>query len=180
MANNNLDGLGALFSNGLIREIIADQATSQIRKNGVRLGEAGLEKMKNMDSKDILNVAESIFGTFAQATAPKTSETPREEPRERVAEESVKIAPEPSPEAPAPAAPIVVEVEVAPVKETLKEEGKVSEALAVLEAVFSGMTPAGRDTAIASVMRLVEAASDNGLTGEHAGWIARLYGNHQI
>lgn len=189
--NPGMDGITSLFSNKLLRDLVTEQAIKGLRNGGVRLGESATDKLKGLDATDVMGIAEQFFGGLAQATSPKEpvkSETPAP-PAPRPEEKAPKPEPAPKPadvskpaEDVTDSAPVEeVKVEIS-VKEpvTAEDQRKVAEALAVLETVFTSLTPATRDTAIASVMRLVESASGNGLTGEHAAWIARLYGNRQL
>lgn len=191
--NPGMDGINAIFSNKLLRDVVADQALRGLRNSGVRLGESGLEKLKDMNPSDVIGLAEQFFGGISQATAPQETEKPKPAPSPAPRSEKATPAPQPAPTPadvftapaekaakPAPVEEVTVEVVVKDAATSDAEEKKVAEALTVLEAIFSTQTPATRDTAIAAVMRLVESASGNGLTGEHATWIARLYGNHQL
>lgn len=185
MTNNpGTDGISSIFSSKLMRDLITDQAVKGLRNGGVRLGENGLDKLRGLDTSDVMGVVDQILGGITQATSmeekePKPSPFPQNSYKPTPKPAPAPEAPKPAPAPEAPAEEVKVEISV---KEptTTDEKKKVSESLAVLEAVFTQLTPATRDTAIASVMRLVESASGNGLTGEHATWVARLYGNHQL
>lgn len=171
--NQSSESLGNIFGNKVIRDLMGEHVVGAVRDGGVRMAENGLDRLRTMDPNSILGIADQIFRNMNQPAPQPAQEAPAKE---------APVAKEAPTEAPVKEEPKVeVKVEV---KETVKaptvDADKVSESLTFLTGVFSLLAPQDRDTAIASVMNLVEASSSTGLTGEHAKWIARLYGSTQL
>lgn len=176
--NQSSESLGNIFGNKVIRDLMGEHVVGAVRDGGVRMAENGLDRLRTMDPNSILGIADQIFRNMNQP-APQPAQ---EAPAKSAPAKEAPVAKEAPTEAPVKEEPKVeVKVEV---KETVKaptvDADKVSESLTFLTGVFSLLAPQDRDTAIASVMNLVEASSSTGLTGEHAKWIARLYGSTQL
>lgn len=191
---------GPVDLQSLLGRTIAEAAGKQLLNGllggGARRGiEAGMEMAKDIKLGDIISTVEKVFEDV-NASRPAPSSVPSETLKEEVHIPFMKA--ESTPAAPtAPAEPVIRLVPNTvitghdPIPSTTEKESPKPKPMddgapanesidALYELATSHLTPAQHAELVTCVMNLVRHASPEGFTGEHVGWLSRLYGNKTI
>lgn len=191
---NNPQGSADLGQLGRsIAEVAGQQLINGLLGGGAKRGlDLGLNLVKDIKVGDIISNFEKVFeesrpATTTPTTAASTSETPKEEVHiPFMKAESTPSAPAESvvhvaPNTVAPPVRSVFAEKEAPKPKPVDDGAPANESIdALYELATNHLTPAQHAELVTCVMNLVRHASPSGFTGEHVGWLSRLYGNKTI
>lgn len=166
--------------------------TSLMNGDGKRIGEAGMNMVKDIKLGDILTTAGKAFADVNAASQAASAQAKAATPEEvkipfTKASEPATTGTSPSQasdEKPSDEVPVVVAVVPAstPVITPTEEQRLSADAsIATLYELSTGhLTAVQQEALVSSVMNLVRLSSPEGFTGEHVRWLSGLYGNKSI